>query len=213
MSATTPIVTGVAAPDDGVRPGGDNARAYRRILRRETHSSRSRATITVLVALIVVAAWTGLESVYAALGMKAILYSPVDVLSTLAAAARHQGALVIAVGIACAIVGVILIVIALAAGRRGRHTIDDPRLAVVVDDHVAAAVLARKTRVAAGLAPGQVNAWVARRSARVTLTPSTGTTVDRERVLDATREHLLETPYLPPITVDVRVTDSGRLGA
>lgn len=205
-----------ATPTTATAPstaGATETRAYRRILRRETHSSRSAATIVVLIALLVVSAWVGIESVYAGLGMRALLFSPVDVLRTLVTAASSQAAIVIAAGIVCAIVGVILVIVGITAGRRGRHTVDDPRVAVVIDDQVIAAALARRSRVAAALAPGQVNAWVSKRSARITVTPATGTKADDRAVLEAAREHLLETSYTPPITADVRVADAGRIGA
>jgi hypothetical protein len=186
---------------------------YRRILRRETHSSRSGAAVVVLIALAVVAAYVGLESVYAALGLHALLFSPLDVLATAISAATSVGGLVIAAGIVTAIVGVVLIVIGLTAGRRGRHAIADPRVAVVVDDQVIAAALSRAARTSAGLAPGQVTTWVSRRSARLTVTPASGVRADDEAVLAAARDEVTATAYLPPIEPEVRITQTGRLGA
>lgn len=188
-------------------------RAYRRILRRETHSSRSGAAVVVLIALIVLSAWVGIESVYAGLGLRALLFSPVDVLATLLRAVADLGGLVIAVGIVTGVVGLILIAVGLTPGRRGRHTIDDERVAVVVDDQVIAASLARQARLAGSLAPGQVNAWVSRRAARITITPASGATADEERVLKAASADLAAGSYTPSITPQVRVSDSGRLGA
>lgn len=185
----------------------------RRILRRETHSSRSGATVVVLVVLALVAAYVGVEAVYAALGRKPLLFSPLDVLGSLLTAATTQGGLVIAAGIVTGLLGLVLLVIALTPGRRGRHTLDDPRLAVVVDDQVVAASLARTTRVAAALAPGQVSAWVSRREARVTITPASGALADIEAVQAAASDELAAVGYRPAVTADVRVTRSGKLGA
>lgn len=212
MSATeTP--SRPSGPDAPVVAAVPEASAYRRILRRETHSSRSGAAVIVLIALVIVSAWVGIESVYAGLGLKALLFSPLDSLATLVTASTHQGGLVIAVGIVTGIVGVILVIIGLTPGRRGRHTIDDPRVAVVVDDQVVAASLARRARLAGSLAPGQVNAWVSRTSARITITPASGARADDESVLAAAREELDEGRYKPAITPHVRVSDAGRLGA
>jgi fatty acid desaturase len=187
--------------------------AYRRILRRETHSSRSGTAIAILIVLLLVAAYVGLEAVYSALGLHPLLFSPTDVLAALLTAATTQGGLVIAAGIASGVLGVVLIIVALTPGRRGRHTIDDARVAVVVDDQVIAASLARRARLAGGLAPGQVNAWVARNSTRITLTRATGTTADEEAVLTAARDDLTTIGYRPAVEPHVRVSDSGRLGA
>ncbi|AMM19224.1 hypothetical protein AX769_02595 [Frondihabitans sp. PAMC 28766] len=212
MSATeTP--SRPSRPDAPVVAAVPETRAYRRILRRETHSSRSGAAVIVLIALVIVSAWVGIESVYAGLGLKALLFSPLDSLATLVTASTHQGGLVIAVGIVTGIVGLILVIVGITAGRRGRHTIDDPRVAVVVDDQVVAASLARRARLAGSLAPGQVNAWVSRNSARITITPASGAGADNESVLAAARAELDEGRYTPAITPHVRVSDAGRLGA
>ncbi|MCU1530363.1 MAG: hypothetical protein JWP75_4126 [Frondihabitans sp.] len=189
------------------------AGVYRRIVRRETHSSRSGAAIVILIILILVAAYVGIEAVYAGLGRRALLFSPLDVLATLRTAAATQGGLVIAVGIAAGIVGIVVIVIGLTPGRRGRHVIPDSRVAVVVDDQVIASSLARRARLAGSLAPDQVNAWVARNSARITLTPASGARADEEAVLEAARDELSAAGYQPSVQPQVRVSESGRLGA
>ncbi|BDZ48247.1 hypothetical protein GCM10025867_04880 [Frondihabitans sucicola] len=209
----TTTASAVPTQADGAIMPSVPASLYRRILRRETHSSRSGAAIVVLIALVIVAAYVGLESVYAALGMRALLFSPIDVLATLLSASTTQGGLVIAAGIVAAVVGIILIVVGVTSGRRGRHTIDDSRVAVVVDDQVIAAALSRSARTAAALAPGQVTTWVSRRSARLTVTPASGVRVDEEAVLAAARDELGATAYQPPVTPEVRTTSTGRLGA
>lgn len=205
------------APDRGA-PDTDpsattHAAAYRRVLRRETHASRSGSTIVVLIVLAIVTAYVGIEAVCSALGIKPLLFSPVDVVATLVSAVADQGGLVLAVGIVTGLVGLVLIVLGLKAGRRGRHTIDDPRVAVVVDDQVVAASLARRARLAGGLAPGQVSAWVARSSARLTVTPATGSQVDEAAVLSAAQDDLTTIAYRPALTAQVKVSDNGRLGA
>jgi hypothetical protein len=200
-----------ARPDAATAPVP--ASAYRRILRRETHSSRSGATIVVLSLLAIVAAYVGVEAVYAGLGLKPLLFSPTDVLAALATASTTQAGIVIGAGVVSALLGIVLIVIALAPGRRGRHTIDDPRVAVVVDDQVIAASLARRARLAGGLASGQVSAWVSRRSAQVTVTPASGASTDESAVLEAARDDLDTIGYRPAVTPQVRVSTSGRLGA
>ena len=68
---------------------------YRRLVRRETHSSRAGIAITIAVLLILVLAWLGTESVLAAVGSAPLLLAPADAASaTLDAASAPAGALV-----------------------------------------------------------------------------------------------------------------------
>lgn len=188
---------------------------YRRVLRRELHSSRSGSTIVVLVLLTLVVGYVGVEAVYAALGRPALLFSPVDVLATLTMSVDGGGTsgLVLGAGVVAALVGLVLVALAVTAGRRGRHTIDDDRVAVVVDDRVIASSLARTARTSGRLSEQQVSAWVSRRRAQIDLTPSSGLTVDDAAVDAAARAELESVAYRPALSARVRTTDQGRLGA
>lgn len=194
----------------GIDPG-----LYRRVLRRELHSSRSGSTIVVLVLLTLAVGYVGVEAVYAALGRPALLFSPVDVLATLTSSVDGGGTsgLVLGAGVVAAIVGLVLICLAVTAGRRGRHTIDDDRVAVVVDDRVIASSLARTARTSGRLSEQQVSAWVSRRRAQIDLTPSSGLAVDDGAVEAASRAELESVAYRPALSARVRTTDQGRLGA
>jgi hypothetical protein len=194
----------------GVDPG-----FTRRVLRREQHSSRSGSAIVVLVLLTLVVGYVGVEAVYAALGRPALLFSPVDVLSTLTSTVEGGGTsgVVLGAGVAAVVVGLVLLVLAVTPGRRGRHAIDDERVAVVVDDRVIASSLARAARVSGRLSEQQVSAWVSRRRAQIDLTPSSGLAVDEASVESAARTELETTAYRPALTARVRTTDAGRLGA
>ncbi|KQN41051.1 hypothetical protein [Frigoribacterium sp. Leaf44] len=194
----------------GIDPG-----LYRRVLRRELHSSRSGSTIVVLVLLTLAVGYVGVEAVYAALGRPALLFSPVDVLATLTSSVDGGGTsgLVLGAGVVAAIVGLVLIGLAVTAGRRGRHTIDDDRVAVVVDDRVIASSLARTARTSGRLSEQQVSAWVSRRRAQIDLTPSSGLAVDDGAVEAASRAELESVAYRPALSARVRTTDQGRLGA
>ncbi|KQO48342.1 MULTISPECIES: hypothetical protein [unclassified Frigoribacterium] len=188
---------------------------YRRVLRRELHSSRSGSTIVVLVLLTLVVGYVGVEAVYAALGRPALLFSPVDVLATLTSSVDGGGTSghVLGAGVVAALVGLVLVALAVTAGRRGRHTIDDDRVAVVVDDRVIASSLARTARTSGRLSEQQVSAWVSRRRAQIDLTPSSGLTVDDAAVGSAARAELESVAYRPALSARVRTTDQGRLGA
>jgi len=65
------------------------ASLYKRIVRRETHSSRAGIAITLAVLLIVALAWIGTEAVLAAVGTAPLLLAPTDLVgSTLDARVR-----------------------------------------------------------------------------------------------------------------------------
>ena len=208
MSAASPA----PAARVGTRPEVDT-RSYARLVRRETRASRSGSAIVVLVALALVAAWIGTEAVLAALARPALLVSPLDVLPSLETALDGEAGLVLAAGVASAVVGVVLLALGLTAGHRGRHELADERVAAVVDDTVVAASLARTARVAGRLGESQVTVWVSRRQARVDLTPASGVTVDEQAVLGAVRRELDEAAWRPAVSATTRVADHGRLDA
>jgi len=214
---TGPDATGsdATAPDPEGRPGpgADVTAPYRRLVRRESRASRSTSAVVVLVVAALAAAWLGTEAVLAALGRPALLASPVDVLGTLTTALGEAPGLVVAAGVASAVVGVVLVLLGLTAGHRGRHEVADERVAAVVDDTVLAASLARVARTAGRLGAGQVTVWVSRREARVELTPASGVTVDEQGVLAAVRSELESRPVQPALRVTSRVADHGRLDA
>lgn len=208
MSAASPA----PAARVGTRPEVDT-RSYARLVRRETRASRSGSAIVVLVVLALVAAWIGTEAVLAALARPALLVSPLDVLPALETALDREAGLVLAAGVASAVVGVVLLALGLTAGHRGRHELADERVAAVVDDTVVAASLARTARVAGRLGESQVTVWVSRRQARVDLTPASGVTVDEQAVLGAVRRELDEAAWRPAVSAATRVADHGRLDA
>lgn len=208
MSAASPA----PAARVGTRPEVDT-RSYARLVRRETRASRSGSAIVVLVVLALVAAWIGTEAVLAALARPALLVSPLDVLPSLETALDGEAGLVLAAGVASAVVGVVLLALGLTAGHRGRHELADERVAAVVDDTVVAASLARTARVAGRLGESQVTVWVSRRQARVDLTPASGVTVDEQAVLGAVRRELDEAAWRPAVSAATRVADHGRLDA
>ena len=182
---------------------------YRRILRRETHRSRSVAVSIALALLALVAAYIGLECGLAAFGAGPLLVTPTAAVDWLSST---EVIVYVAAGLA-ALVGLVLIVLALVPGRRPRHSIPNERMAVVVDDAVLAGALARDARRVADVAPERVHADVAKRRARVIITPTSGVHVDAVSA-QATADGLL-TELAPRPTVRARVTVSttGVVGA
>ncbi len=163
------------------------ASVYRRVVRRETHSPRAGAAITVAVVVMLVAIAAGIAAVYV------IVHPPVwvgvragfDELAGLRSAVRYT---VLVSGVVAVLLGVLLVVLAVAPGRRPRRRLDSSRAAVVVDDKVIARSLARTAAHAARSARSQVEVVLGRRRASVRVSPTAGVSLDREAVAEAVAE-------------------------
>lgn len=192
----------------------ENRRAtYQRIARRETHSPRSVLAIAVSVVVIVVCAWLIVELVLAMIGAPALLVAPADGIEALVDVPSYPVALVVAAGAVAVVIGLAVLVAALAAGRRARHVMDSERAVTVADNEVIASALARHAARSAGIDPDNTSVSVSHRRATVTLTPSSGTRVDREAVSEAVAAQLESYGLRPPVRSRVVVTENGRVGS
>ncbi|PPH96337.1 hypothetical protein C5C56_14990 [Rathayibacter sp. AY1D1] len=184
---------------------------YSRYLRRETHKSRSAAQIVVLVLIALVAAYVGTEAVLAILGAAPLLAAPSALLGAIVGVASLANPALIGVAVGAGVLALVLLVLALAPGARARHTVDDDRLAVVVDDGVIASSLARAARTAAHSRREDTRASLGRRTALVEVTPASGIAVDRAAVQSAVDEELARIGAKPAPRSTVRVSTSGRI--
>ncbi|AZZ47990.1 DUF6286 domain-containing protein [Rathayibacter rathayi] len=184
---------------------------YRRYLRRETHRSRSAAQIVVLVLIALVAAYVGTEAVVAVLGAAALLAAPSALLGGIVGVGSLANTALIGLAVGAGVLALILLVLALAPGSRARHTVDDDRLAVVVDDGVIASALARTARTAAHSRREDTRASLGRRTALVEVTPASGIAVDRDAVQSAVDDELGRIAASPAPRATVRVSKSGRI--
>jgi len=187
---------------------------YRRILRRETHSSRSTIAITLAVALVVVFAWIGTESVLALLSQPALLVAPRDALTAITSLPSDVApAAIIAVGSIVAVVGLVIAVFALAPGRRARHTGEVTRTAVVVDNAVIASALARTASYTANVDPDQVIVTIGHRTAEVFVQPSSGFSIDKAEIIEAVNQQIDAFALVPALRAKVTVERKGVVGA
>lgn len=186
---------------------------YRRILRRETHSPRSALAIAVAVALILLCLYCGVEIVLMMLGRRALLAAPQDMLATVGklGTAPTDGPLI--TGIVLAVLGLLLLIVALMPGRRARHRLPSDRAAIVVDDEVIASALARRAAYAGDTSPDNTVVSVSARRATVRLTPTSGIPVDRQVVTEAVRDELAGFELAPPVRAAVVIARSGTVGA
>ncbi|MBK4348208.1 hypothetical protein [Lacisediminihabitans changchengi] len=182
---------------------------YPRILRRETHRSRSVAVSVALALFILVAAYVGLECGLAAFGAGPLLVSPAAAIDWLGS---KEIIVYVAAGVA-AVLGIALLLLAILPGRRARHAVPNERMAVVVDDGVLAGALARDARRVADVAPDRVHADVSKRRARIVITPTSGVPVDAPAA-QAIADGLLTTlAPRPSVRARVVVSTRGTVGA
>lgn len=190
---------------------------YARIVRRETHSPRSVIGIIVAIAVLVIGLYLILEIALELFQLKPVLLAPSTLIENLAepstALAQFIPGAVIAAGVVVAIIGVILLIVGIAPGRRARHTVSSDRGAVVIDDVVIASSLARRAAAVSGISPDQVVVSVGKSTASIVVTPTTGTLIDESAVLADAKEHLSELAVQPAITATVSVRSSGVIGA
>jgi hypothetical protein len=189
-----------------------DARLRSRVLRRELHSPRSGIAIPLALAAVVALAWVGAESVLAALGRPALLLTPTAMASGVRGLPSVQPGTLIAAGAVLALIGLVLVVLALAPGRRGRHVIGSGDGAAVVDDAVIASALVRTAADTADVSPDRAVAHVGRRSATVRITPVSGVPIDRDAVQRAVQAAAEGFGLTPSVRTRVVVDRHGKVG-
>jgi hypothetical protein len=182
------------------------------VLRRELHSPKSGLAITLAVLAIVALAWVGTESVLAALGQRALLLTPADMAAGVRGLGSLQPGVLITAGAVLALIGLVLVVLALTPGRRGRHVIGAGRSAAVVNDEVIGSALVRTASSVAGVSPDRAVAAVGRRSATVRITPVSGIALDRAAVQRAVAEAAEGFGITPTIRTRVVLDKKGKVG-
>lgn len=163
---------------------------YRRILRRETHSPRSTAAIILALVIIIICIYLGTEIVLALLSQRPLLITLPHLADALVILPQQPGLFVEGFGIVTALVGLILIGVALSPGRQSRHTLASTNTAAIVDDEVIASALARHAACAGNIHPDNVRVTISRQRAIVEVTPVSGLLVDRRAISDAVETQL-----------------------
>ena len=178
----------------------------RRVVRRETHSPRSVAFAVVVLLTIVACLYLAVETVLSLASQPALLIRPIDALAWLAALPTDVpvGA-VIAGGLAVAVVGAWLILLAVSPGRLSKHEMDAGGRAALVDNGVLAAAIAQRVSDETGLARDRVTVGVAHRSVDVSVKPGAGIPVDRAQVNAVAEAELSGFKLTRPLRTRVRV--------
>lgn len=189
----------------------------RRVVYRETHSSRAAAATTAAVLVMALAAYGLLESGVHALGQPAWLIEPQLAAERIVALPAGMPPLLLgATGAVVAMAGLFFLLNAVLPGRRARHVLSSPgntAPAVVVDDEVVASALARRARLAANVTPEQVMVVVSRRQVIVNVRPTSGIPVSGATVLAAVQAELDDMSLVPPPEARVNISTTGVVGA
>lgn len=184
-----------------------------RTVRRELHPPRSVAAVAVLVIAAIVTAWLATESVLVLADAAPLLITPRALAEGLAAADGTPVWLLGVIGGVAAVVGLVLLGLALSPGRRGRRSRHSERAAVVIDDAVIAGALAGAVARTAGLPRSQVRVSVGRRDVMIDVTPTSGLALDRAALADTAGAALERYALEPALSVRVRISEHGSVGA
>ncbi|MDD7836224.1 hypothetical protein [Paenarthrobacter sp. AB444] len=187
--------------------------AIRRLVRRETHSSRAVPSIVAASLLVAVFLWLALESVLWLLKDQPLLASPAQMVRWLIELpANTTSAGMVASGAGLGILALVLFGLAFGRGRRPRRAIGSQRAAVVVDDEVIAAAVSRKVRRATGLAPGQVTTTVGGRSVCVQVRPTSGEPLEAADIQATVDGELAAYALDRPVRSSVSILNEGAVG-
>jgi len=191
----------------------DATRIYRRILRRDTHSPRSALAITLAIFAIMVCGWLIAETVLSLTGQPPLLTTIPALAAAVADATNVPAGLVAAVALLMTLLGLIIMTLALAPGRRARHVLSTEKSAAIVDDGVIASALARHAARAAKINPDDVRVDVSHRRAHVHLTPASGRPIDEESVRSAVEDQVRLYGLFPALRTTVALEKKSRVGA
>ncbi len=178
----------------------------RTVVRRETHSPRTVAMLVVVVLALLVLAYAVVEIVLALLGQQPLLVSPgVALNAVVAAPTALQPVAFIVGGIVLALLGLIVLVLALKPGRLSRHEMAWGERAVVVDNGVVASALAQHLSNESGIARDDIVVGVAHRTVDVTVRPPVGIPVDEAQLRRIVDQEISTYKLSPAVRTQVRV--------
>lgn len=178
----------------------------RTVVRRETHSPRTVAMLVVVVLLLLALAYAAVEIILDLTGAQPLLVSPGEALNAVVAAPTALMPVAFIVGgVVLAILGLIVLVIALKPGRLSRHEMAWGERAVVVDNGVVASALAQHLSNESGIARDDIVVGVAHRAVDVTVRPPVGIPVDEAQLRRIVDEEVAAYKLTPAVRTHLRV--------
>lgn len=184
-----------------------------RVVRRELSSSRAILSGIAAFIVTVLAIYALLETGLRIANQPAWLIDPQTALDRLAQLPQGLNPLLLGViGAVLLLLGLIFFCNGVFKSRRARHTLADPRIAVVVDDEVIASALVRRARLAAGVTQEQVVVVVSKRAVVVNLRPTSGVPLDHDAIKTAIEQELQAMAPNPLPQVRVNIAVAGVIG-
>jgi hypothetical protein len=178
----------------------------RTVVRRETHSPRTVAMLVVVVLLLLALAYAAVEIILDLSGAQPLLVAPGEALNAVVAAPTALMPVAFVVGgVVLAIVGLIVLVLALKPGRLSRHEMSWGERAVVVDNGVVASALAQHLSNESGIAREHIVVGVAHRSVDVTVRPPVGIPVDEAQLRRIVDEEVTSYKLSPAVRTHLGV--------
>jgi len=178
----------------------------RTVVRRETHSPRTVAMLVVVVLLLLALAYAAVEIILNLTGAQPLLVSPGEALNAVVAAPTALMPVAFIVGgVVLAILGLVVLVLALKPGRLSRHEMEWGERAVVVDNGVVASALAQHLSNESGIARDDIVVGVAHRAVDVTVRPPVGIPVDEAQLRRIVDEEVAAYKLTPAVRTHLRV--------
>lgn len=179
---------------------------FNRIVRREMHSPRTVATVLVLIIVALFAIYVGIEITLHLSGIDPLLVTPGAALIWLTGLpAAEPAALIVAGAALAAVVGFVLIWLALTPGRRAKHHMRGFSHAIVADNGVIASSIAEHVRRELDLSKGAVVVGIGHRSADVSVRPEPGQVVEKDHVRAVAESELARYELSPRVKARARV--------
>lgn len=180
--------------------------AFRRILRRETHSPRTVAMIVAALVLILALVYVGIEIVLSLLAQPALLLGPAAAAGWVIGLPTAQpSGLVITGGVVVALIGLIFLILGVTPGRLPKHQMSIEGRAAVVDNGVIASSLAQRISEETGIGRGEITVGVSHRTADVTIRSGFGDEYDPAPITQVVQAELERYSLVPPVASRVRV--------
>lgn len=199
----TPHTEGSTATLDTSVRGTTEARALRRLARRELHRSRSLSASAALwitaLAVAAIAALLLLERTGTTVPGLALPGS-----AEIATLAGGAGAVGLAIGAAAVVLGAALLVAALTPARRRRHALQRPGMAMLADDALLASAISRAASRGSRLPLDRARTSLGRAAAMVALHPQSGFSSDAPAADAAVRSLIESLRPTPGLRVVVR---------
>lgn len=184
---------------------------YNRMLRRETHASRSIVVSVFAVLLLLTSFWLITEVVLFLFGGPGLLVPARSIAAVVADPHTLAPMWQLVVGAIALLLGIILLLVGLKPGWRHRHAAVQQPCAIVVDDRALASGLAAAAARAAGVPEDQVRVTASKRQIIVDLQPVSGLVPDRAAAQAALDAELAQLGLKPQLRARLRVAKAGKL--